>query len=89
MKVIALASQKGGVGKTTLAGHLAVEASKDSKERVGIIDADPQGSLCAWWNMRKVDTPLFIGTQIDDLSNQIQEIKKQNYFNLTNLSFPM
>lgn len=77
MKVIVFASQKGGVGKTTLAGHLAVEAAKDMREKVAIIDTDPQGSLCSWWNIRKADTPLFVGAKLDDLPNQIQEIKKQ------------
>ncbi len=79
MKILAFASQKGGVGKTTLAGHLAVEATKYFQERVAIIDTDPQGSLCAWWNSRSVETPLFIGAKIDELPNQIEEIKKQKF----------
>lgn len=44
MQIMANASQKGGAGKTTLAGHIAVQA-----ERVG---ADPQGSLADWRNER-------------------------------------
>lgn len=79
MKVIAFASQKGGVGKTTLAGHMSVEASKDPRQRVAIIDTDPQGSLCAWWNARKEDSPLFVSANIDDLPNQVEEIKKQKF----------
>lgn len=78
MKIIALASQKGGVGKTTLAGHLSVEASKDPAEHVAILDTDPQGSLAAWWNVRKAETPIFIGADINNLSEQIEELKKQN-----------
>lgn len=77
MKIIALASQKGGVGKTTIAGHLSVEANKNPKEFVAIIDTDPQGSLSAWWNVRKDNTPIFIGADIDNLCNQIEELKKQ------------
>ena len=77
MKIIAIASQKGGVGKTTIAGHLAVEASKKSEENVAIIDTDPQGSLSAWWNERKYKTPLFVGANIDNLSKQIEEIKRE------------
>ena len=47
MHVIAIASQKGGSGKTTLAGHLAVEAERRGLGPVALIDTDPQGSLAA------------------------------------------
>jgi chromosome partitioning protein len=58
MQSIVLASQKGGVGKTTLAGHLAVAAERWG--RVAIIDTDPQGGLAGWWNERRADTPVFL-----------------------------
>jgi chromosome partitioning protein len=45
MKVLALTSQKGGSGKTTLAGHLAVAAEMSGAGPVAVIDTDPQGSL--------------------------------------------
>jgi chromosome partitioning protein len=51
MHIVGLIAQKGGVGKTTLALHLAVEAQR-AGERVAVIDADPQGSAAAWARRR-------------------------------------
>lgn len=51
-KVITIAQQKGGAGKTTLAAHLAVAWSQRGK-RVAIIDIDPQGSLTQWHKLRE------------------------------------
>ena len=44
MQVVAFSSQKGGSGKTTLAGHLAVEAERRGVGPVALIDTDPQGA---------------------------------------------
>ncbi len=48
---IALAATKGGVGKTTIACALAVEAAK-SGARVALLDTDPQLSLARWHELR-------------------------------------
>lgn len=58
--VVALVSTKGGVGKTTLSGHIAVEAERSGVGPVALIDMDPQGSLAHWWNARERSTPLFV-----------------------------
>ena len=48
-RLIALASQKGGCGKTTLAFNLAAGlARRHPAERVGLVDGDPQGTLRHW-----------------------------------------
>ncbi|MFL9500169.1 ParA family partition ATPase [Rhodopseudomonas palustris] len=49
--IVALLNQKGGVGKTTLATHLAGELATAST-RVTVIDADPQGSALDWSQRR-------------------------------------
>ena len=51
-KVITIAQQKGGTGKTTLAVHLALAFIKYHNLKVAIIDTDPQGSLGQWFMIR-------------------------------------
>ena len=51
-KVITIAQQKGGTGKTTLAVHLALAFVKYHNLKVVIIDTDPQGSLGKWFMVR-------------------------------------
>ena len=51
-KVITIAQQKGGTGKTTLAVNLALAFIKYHDLKVAIIDTDPQGSLGKWFMIR-------------------------------------
>lgn len=76
MKVIVLASQKGGVGKTTLTGHLGVQAVASGQGPVALLDTDPQASLADWWNAREVADPLFATAKISALATAIADLKK-------------
>lgn len=51
-KVITIAQQKGGSGKTTLAVTLAVALRREGAS-VAVLDTDPQGSLGRWFMTRR------------------------------------
>jgi len=51
-RIITVAQQKGGTGKTTVAAHLAVALLGRGKS-VAILDVDPQGSLGQWFEARE------------------------------------
>ena len=76
MRTLVIASQKGGVGKTTLAGHLGVMATHDGAGPVALIDCDPQGSLASWWNERAAEAPLFASVRIDNLPDHLQGLAR-------------
>lgn len=71
MKKIAVLSQKGGSGKTTIALNLGVAASLNKKKSV-IIDIDPQISITQWGDTRKKENPTVISVQASRLSNTLQ-----------------
>ena len=58
MKTIAIASRKGGSGKTTTAVHIAGLADEDGG--CVIVDADPQGSASAWYELREAERPYVV-----------------------------
>ena len=51
MKIVLVASSKGGVGKTTIATHLAAQSALDGL-RTALVDADPQHSSTRWAQRR-------------------------------------
>lgn len=57
MNVLSIISQKGGVGKTTLATALAVAAEQDGKQ-VALFDLDDQASASFWFDIREASTPV-------------------------------
>jgi chromosome partitioning protein len=79
MRVLALASQKGGSGKTTLSGHLAVQAQRAGAGPVVLIDIDPQGSLADWWNEREAEMPAFAQTTVARLASDLEVLRQQGF----------
>ena len=79
MRVIVFASQKGGSGKTTLAGHIGVQAELAGAGPVALIDTDPQGSLAKWWNCRESPQPAFIHSVFQNLVHDLDEARAAGF----------
>ena len=82
MRVIVVASQKGGVGKTTITAHLAVCAGKPDERPAVLIDTDPQGSLTEWWEARREKLEQNSGLTLvtvkrDELAAKLTELDQQ------------
>lgn len=77
--IVACLNQKGGVGKTTLALHLAGQWASAGK-RITVIDADPQGSALDWSQQRAREglPRLFgvLGLARDTLHREAPELAK-------------
>ena len=71
MKIIAVISQKGGAGKTTLAVHLAVAAEQDGRQ-TAVIDLDPQASATSWSDSRDAETPAIVSAQASRLPHVLK-----------------
>ena len=82
-KILTIAQQKGGAGKTTLAAQLAVAFSAAGK-RVALVDIDPQASIVDWYRLRK-DTPANTSCPLQMIevagyrvSNELTRLKHNN-----------
>ena len=53
-RVVAICSQKGGVGKTSLTQNLGSELAR-AGQRVLVVDFDPQSNLTSGWGLDPVD----------------------------------
>lgn len=74
MKIVVLASTKGGVGKSTIAQALAVEAAKDGK--VFMVDIDPQQSVARWWDRRNAPANPALATGRKSLTLALETLKR-------------
>ncbi|MBN8902519.1 MAG: chromosome partitioning protein ParA [Rhodospirillales bacterium 69-11] len=70
MHVVALLSQKGGTGKTTLALHLAVAAER-ARQVAAVIDLDPQASAAGWKDSRAGESPVVVSVQATRLAHAL------------------
>ena len=75
MPIVAIVSQKGGSGKTTLAIHLAAAATSAGKVAC-IIDTDPQATAAAWGDWRSGADPEVITAPPTRLAKTIEDAAK-------------
>jgi chromosome partitioning protein len=71
MRTVAVVSQKGGAGKTTLALHIAVAAETAGYGTV-LIDMDPQGTAEAWSEWRKEKPPTVLPAKTATLARTLE-----------------
>ncbi|MCG7871011.1 MAG: ParA family protein [Candidatus Thiodiazotropha lotti] len=87
MRVIAMAGQKGGAGKSTLAIHLAVQAQQQGVETL-LADMDLYSRTCsAWGGEREQKTPIVVQVASDDLEAFLLQAKEEG-FDLVILDLP-
>jgi chromosome partitioning protein len=74
MKTIAVISQKGGSGKTTLSLNLAIAAS-NAGQHVVLIDLAPQQSASRWARLRTDDAPVIMSGHAPNLPQLIDKVR--------------
>lgn len=79
MKVITVASQKGGVGKSTTTIHMAVSATLAGKD-VLVADLDPfSRTLTHWAENRESETPTVFQAIADDVRDLKEQAEKEGF----------
>lgn len=76
MKVVAVSSAKGGVGKSTICVHLAV-AAEAAGLATAIFDLDPQASVALWSDHRGEPIPAVVAAQAPRLSSLLKQARER------------
>ena len=77
MKIIAIISQKGGAGKTTIGIHLAVAAERRGM-KTALFDLDPQASASSWSDKRNHPSPAVVSAQAARLPGLLEQAAAQS-----------
>ena len=82
MQILSITSQKGGVGKTTLAMNLAIAAASSGVPTI-VFDLDPQASAMAWYDRRlangNADQPKTVSIQPVRLPTELKAAMSDGY----------
>ncbi|HEX2135438.1 MAG TPA: ParA family protein [Microvirga sp.] len=78
MQVLALVTQKGGTGKSSLAISLAV-AAQERGLKSAIIDIDPQGTASEWYQRRKAAAPEVARLNWTSLASQVHAFEHSGH----------
>ncbi|MDR7100914.1 ParA family partition ATPase [Croceicoccus sp. BE223] len=76
MPTVAIVSQKGGSGKTTLAIHLATAGAYAGKKTV-VVDTDPQATAAAWADWRGDFLPEVVTSPPARLAKTVEKLAKK------------
>jgi chromosome partitioning protein len=77
MQTIAIISQEGGAGKTTIAIHLAVAAERRGM-KTALFDLDPQASASSWSDKRNLPSPVVVSAQAARLPALLEQAAAQS-----------
>lgn len=76
MRVVVIANQKGGAGKTTHSAHMGVAAMQAGAGPVVLIDTDPQAGLKEWWRARPHDELGLMESSVASLHTDLAALRQ-------------
>ena len=76
MKTIALVTQKGGTGKSSIAVSLAVAAAEAGQSSY-VLDLDPQGTSKNWFERREAETPQVAAIDANQVERALSALRQQ------------